>query len=131
MTKYFLGNRLFIKIFLWFWLAALLINVIFFVLPIFIQSQYFPGGWRNFTSTALKIYGSTAVEIYEKEGSKVLYNFLKKIENESEIKSYLVSPGFSEISTIPDPEVFQNLHNEALKNDLPQFQCRIRLFMVL
>ena len=78
MKNFLSDNRLFIKIFFWFWLATLLINGIFFVLPVIVSSEYFPGGWRVVTETALNIYGQSAAEIYERDGSEAAKNYLEK-----------------------------------------------------
>lgn len=122
MKNFLSDNRLFIKIFFWFWLATLLINGIFFVLPVIVSSEYFPGGWRVVTETALNIYGQSAAEIYERDGSEAAKNYLEKVESGAKVRSFLLNSENKEIANRDLPKNIDGIINRVLAKNEPQFE---------
>jgi signal transduction histidine kinase len=122
MKNYLSGNRIFIKIFLWFWLTFLLIAVIFFISPLLIQSNSLPGGWRATTTTALIIYGQTAAEIYEREGAESLKKYLERIETTSEFRGFLLNKEQKELSDRKLSADFYSILNRQNEKDEPLFE---------
>jgi signal transduction histidine kinase len=124
MKNILLGNRLFIKISLWFWLAGLIIGLVFFLAPIIAQSDYLGGGWQSTTNTALVIYGQTAADLYEREGSEALQKYLQRIETESEIKGFLLNSEKKEVSNREPQSDFQPLLRGDLQKNETQFEAK-------
>ena len=76
---------LFLKIFLWFWLAiALLIGVFSFV-SWTTQNEPFVRQWRIFIADSFNIQVETAGQIYQKEGQKGLDEYLARLKNSERI----------------------------------------------
>lgn len=122
MKNYLSGNKIFIKIFLWFWLTGLLIGLIFFLSPIVIQSDSLLGGWRATTTTALIIYGQTAADLYEREGAEELKKYLERIETDSKFRGFLLSLERKELSNRSLPNGFDTVLKRDLVKNEPQFE---------
>ena len=115
--------RLFLKIFLWFWLAmGLIVGALFLVTWSSNQSQNDPfrrqlqGGFTD----SLKTQTQTAVQIYESEGEKGLSQFLKRLDNSERI----VGTGFfingKQIVGGKLPAISANLMEKTLNSDAPE-----------
>lgn len=72
---------LFLKIFLWFWLAmALVIGALTFV-TWSTQTEPFNFRWQNSVLNAMNLYTETAAQIYENEGEEKAREFLRRIKS--------------------------------------------------
>jgi signal transduction histidine kinase len=77
---------LFLKIFLWFWLAtALVVGALTFVTWT-LQTEPFLNRWRYALGNAMNIYAATARQIYENEGERGVNEFFQKLKLSPEIK---------------------------------------------
>jgi two-component system sensor histidine kinase CpxA len=77
---------LFLKIFLWFWLAtALVVGVLTFI-TWSTQSEPFLNRWQYAVSNTMKVYAETAGQIYENEGAAGIEKFFQKLRISNEIK---------------------------------------------
>src|SRR5215213_3208364 len=77
---------LFLKIFLWFWLAtALVVGVLTFI-TWSTQSEPFLNRWQYAVSNTMKVYAETAGQIYENEGAAGIEKFFQKLKISNEIK---------------------------------------------
>ncbi len=76
---------LFLKIFLWFWLAiAMLIGVFTFV-SWTTQNEPFVRQWRNLVSDSFNIQVQTAAQIYQNEGQKGLDEYLGRLKTSERV----------------------------------------------
>ncbi|HLM01951.1 MAG TPA: ATP-binding protein [Pyrinomonadaceae bacterium] len=78
---------LFLKIFLWFWLAtALVVGVLTFI-TWSTQSEPFLNRWQQAVGNTMKVYAETARQIYENEGEAGIRDFLRNLRVSSEIRN--------------------------------------------
>jgi two-component system sensor histidine kinase CpxA len=95
---------LFLKIFLWFWLAtALVVGVLTFI-TWSTQSEPFLNRWQHAVRNTMSVYTEIARQIYENEGEKGIQDFFQKLKISSEIKNACLAskktnnPCFGELS---------------------------------
>ena len=82
---------LFLKIFLWFWLAtALVVGVLTFI-TWSTQSEPFLNRWQYAVGNTMSVYTEIARQIYENEGEKGIGDFFQKLKISSEIKNACVA----------------------------------------
>jgi signal transduction histidine kinase len=95
-------RSLFLKIFLWFGLAMVLVNVASFVTGVFTERQFHPQRRGPMAST-FGVYGQTAIEIYERDGPAALSSYLERVERASNIRAVVLDEGGAEVSgrTVP------------------------------
>ena len=113
---------IFLKIFLWFWLAIALIAGAIFVVNWSTQSESFVRQRRAWVKEVTTINAQTAVQIYESEGLDGLKLFLDRIKNRQRIngvglfgeKGNLIL-GDSELGKLTE------LFEQAVKTDDPEF----------
>jgi two-component system, OmpR family, sensor histidine kinase CpxA len=93
-------RSLFLKIFLWFGLAMVLVNVASFVTGVITErrSQFLSHGPM---STAFAVYAQTAAELFEKDGQAALASYLERIERASRIQAVLFNESGQEVSGRP------------------------------
>ena len=107
-------RSLFIKIFLWFWVAMALVGFAsflsavateshpFFDMPwlrflvrppleghLKMQSGSFTGHWISVMGNSLRLSGQTAVEIYERDGKTALFDYFNELERAVRIHFFL------------------------------------------
>jgi signal transduction histidine kinase len=81
---------LFLKIFLWFWLAtALVVGVLTFI-TWSTQSEPFLNRWQYAVGNTMSVYTEIARQIYENEGEAGILKFFQKLKISSEIKNACV-----------------------------------------
>jgi two-component system sensor histidine kinase CpxA len=82
---------LFLKIFLWFWLAtALVVGVLTFI-TWSTQSEPFLNRWQYAVGNTMSVYTEIARQIYENEGKTGIDSFCQRLEVSSEIKNACVT----------------------------------------
>ncbi len=86
MKNFFLENKLFLKIFLWFWLCFFLVISTFLLVTVILQNELGPTRSR---ASLVKIEAKAAGLIYENNGKESLKNFLEKSASENEIEGFL------------------------------------------
>ncbi len=127
-------RSLFIKIFLWFWVAMALISFASFLSavateshPLFampwlrflvpqrveghlkMQSGSFADHWISVTGNSLRLSGQTAVEIYEREGKTALLDYLNELERAVHIRFFLFNEQEEQLTQWPVPEAVRQL----------------------
>lgn len=90
-------RSLFLKVFLWFWLAMLLVIAALAVTSYLTRSEPQPRP-PQFIEGLMTAYARTAVETFEGEGPQALNSFLGRIESEGDIRSYLFDGGGRELA---------------------------------
>jgi two-component system sensor histidine kinase CpxA len=95
-------RSLFLKIFLWFALAMVLVNVASFVTGIITERQSQPFR-TNPMSPVFGVYAQTAVEIFERDGRAALAAYLERVERASHIRATLLDERGEEVAgrTVP------------------------------
>lgn len=84
-------RSLFLKIFLWFWLAVIVAGVATVAVTIFLPSQTFIVQAKNYFAFNLATTGKLGAGMYEKSGREALDAFLRQIETISSFRLYLIS----------------------------------------
>jgi two-component system, OmpR family, sensor histidine kinase CpxA len=110
-------NRIFIKIYLWFWLST----VVFMVTMISIDrlTQMGPPGENEFRQTmgkALSIYGQTCAEILENKNTASLKEFVGRLEESEGIRIFFYDNIGYEVTGRKGPEEFNNLGVLSVKS---------------
>jgi two-component system sensor histidine kinase CpxA len=82
-------RSLFLKIFLWFWLAMILVGLTFAVAAFTLRTDSVVLEWRAFAIDALTLYGQEAIEAMEKGNYSVLSEYLNQIEEKAKIRMFL------------------------------------------
>jgi two-component system sensor histidine kinase CpxA len=90
-------RSLFLKVFLWFWLAMVLVIAALAVTSYLTRSEPLPRP-PQFIESLMTAYSRTAVETFEREGPQALNSFLGRIEREADIRSYLFDAGGKELA---------------------------------
>jgi hypothetical protein len=100
-------RSLFVKIFGWFWLGMLVVNVALFFAFTLIRPTPSNRAWRDFP-----LLGSTAqkaAETYDREGQQALAEYLDAFEKNNGIESILLSDQAAELSGRAIPPGWQDL----------------------
>jgi two-component system sensor histidine kinase CpxA len=122
-------RSLFVKIFLWFWVAMALISFAsflsavateshpFFDMPwlrllirphikghLKMQSGSFTGHWISVAGNSLRLAGQTAVEIYERDGETALLDYFNELERAVRIRFFLFDEQNEQLTRWPIPE---------------------------
>jgi signal transduction histidine kinase len=90
-------RSLFLKIFLWFGLAMVLVNVASFVTGVITERQFHPPR-RNPVAPMFGLYAETAAEILERDGPAALADYLLRVERVSGIRATVLGEGGEEIA---------------------------------
>jgi signal transduction histidine kinase len=93
-------RSLFVKVFLWFWLATILSGVALFAIGFATQTGPAAGHrrrgaeeFRRFTGQALAVYGQTAAPLLERDGPAVLEDYTGRLEQTTDIRVVLFLRG--------------------------------------
>ncbi len=136
-------RSLFVKIFLWFWVAMALISFAsflsavateshsffampwlrFFVRPpieghLKMQSGSFSGHWMSVAGNSLRLAGQTAIGIYERDGKTTLLDFFNELERAVHIRFYLFDEQNVQLTGWPIPEEVRELSLRHLHDGL-------------
>jgi signal transduction histidine kinase len=95
-------RSLFLRIFLWFGLAMVLVNVASFALGIVVERRFQPPRTPPF-GPMMAIVGRTAVETYEREGQNALRGYLEQVHSVARIRAVLLGNNAEELSGLPQP----------------------------
>lgn len=90
-------RSLFLKIFLWFGLAMVLVNVASFVTGV-IAERHFHNLPPMELRAAFAVYAQTAVEVFEREGQSALAAYLERVESTSHISAVVFNEQGEEVS---------------------------------
>jgi len=95
-------RRLFLKIFLWYWLAtALMVPV--FVVSVWTTSRHEEPPFVRDVGNLLALHASNAVDTYERDGRDGLAAYLARVEQGSSLHTYLLDERGLEVTGRPVP----------------------------
>src|ERR1051326_5853497 len=94
-------RSLYLKIFIWFWLAMIIINVVLFVAFALTRPTPTRRSWRDLAQTGPN--AQKAVEIYEQSGASALSAALKATEKSSGVSATFFDETGKELSGRPVP----------------------------
>jgi two-component system sensor histidine kinase CpxA len=147
-------RSLFIKIFLWFWVAMALISFASFLSAVATESPPFfaipylarlivrpptqghlrikPGSYHRWFSVAgnsLRLSGQTAVQIYSHEGRAAFLHYVSELQRAVHIDYFVYNDRNEELSSGPVPEVVKDLalHHHKTGLDFKRTQTAIYL----
>src|SRR5688500_2010054 len=78
---------LFLKIFLWFWLAIALVVAVIFIVNWSTQSEPLVRQWQTFIGEAVNSNSLTAAQIYHNEGKKGLDEYLSRVVSNDRVNA--------------------------------------------
>jgi two-component system sensor histidine kinase CpxA len=114
-------RRVFIRIFLWFWLAMALVIVGLF-LSIFITERREQGPpWRGRSSALLGVYAQSAAEVFERDGKAALVAYLERVENASRVRAVAFNQDGEEITGRALPPRAREIAERARQSGSPEF----------
>jgi two-component system, OmpR family, sensor histidine kinase CpxA len=110
-------RRLFLKIFLWFWVSTSLVWSAFVLTAWFTESRPPMPPWHQDLENVVSVYGSIAVREYERGGPSALEAFLRSVDATASVRAYLFDVHGVEIERATAPErirngVFRFAHDE-------------------
>src|SRR5919108_565998 len=106
-------GRLFLKIFLGFWLAMFIGGSLVFLILFISGSEPLVARWNAIAGAAMAYYAQTAAETYEREGSAALISLFDRMQQENDIRAYLFAADGRELSGRDAPERVKNLARRA------------------
>ena len=112
-------RSLFVKIFLWFWLAMIVALVAFFLSVAVTRPERSNRPWRD-----LSLVGSSAqkaAETYDRDGPAALASYLEEFEQSNGIESVLLNDQGVTLSGHPIPGGWPELAGRAAKSKVTQF----------
>jgi len=90
-------RSLFLRVFLWFGLAMVLVNIASFATGIFAERRFQPP--RNHPLAPMTgLLAQTAVETFERDGPSALHSYLQRLENTSAVHAVLLNEQSESIS---------------------------------
>ena len=119
MNKKRTQNRLFIKIFLWFWLGFWLVSSVFLAVSYLTQTEF---AVARSTSLLVKTEARAAAEIFERGGSAALGEFLRKSADENGIEGFLFDSKGLELSGKTAPEIVLKAFQNAVVKDEMKYE---------
>jgi two-component system sensor histidine kinase CpxA len=90
-------RSLFLKVFLWFWLAMVLVIGALAVTSYLTRDRQMPRP-PQFVEGVMTAYSLNAVEIYEREGPAALDSFLQHMEREANVRAHLFDAAGAELA---------------------------------
>ena len=101
-------RSLFLRVFLWFGIAMVLVNVASFATGIFAERRFQPP--RNHPLAPMTgLLAQTAVETFERDGPTALHSYLQRLENTSSVRAVLLNDKGESISGEPVPPEMKSL----------------------
>ena len=91
-------RTLFLKIFLWFWLAMALVVVAIVVATVMAQSDPMVPPGRNMIANVLPFISQAAADTFDREGATALANYLNRLEQTAHIRAAMFNRQGEEIS---------------------------------
>jgi two-component system sensor histidine kinase CpxA len=121
-------RSLFLKIFVWFFLAMILVNVAWFVSVAFTRPTPTGRPWRDLTLVGS--YAQKASEVYEQGGKTALANYLAETERSSGIYAVVLDEQGEELSGRTVPLGTNELAGKATKSGETEFNFADRNSLV-
>ena len=114
-------QRVFIRIFLWFWLAMALVIAGMFLSFYIMERREQPPHWRGRHSALLGVYAQSAAEVFEREGKAALVAYLERIESASRIRAVIFKQDGEEITGRALPPRAEEMAERARLSGKQQF----------
>jgi two-component system sensor histidine kinase CpxA len=136
-------RSLFVKIFLWFWVAMALIAFASFLSAVATESHPFftmpwlrfvvrppveghlrmnsgslAGNWMSVAGNSLRLSGQAAVQIYERDGEKALRDYITELERAVRIRFFLFDGQKEQLTGQPIPEEVRELSSHRIEDGL-------------
>jgi signal transduction histidine kinase len=116
-------RSLFLKIFLWFGLAMVLVNVASFITGV-IAERRSQRPFPNPLTAAVGVYAQSAVDVFEKDGQPALSQYLERVEQASKVRAVLFTERGAEVSGRPQPPEANELFKKVSENNPFFFEVR-------
>src|SRR6476646_7344177 len=101
-------RSLFLRVFLWFGLAMVLVNVASFATGIFAERRFQPA--RNHPLAPMTgLLAQTAVDTFERDGPTALHSYLQRLETTSAVRAVLLNEKGESISGEAVPPELKSL----------------------
>ncbi|MGB7926460.1 MAG: ATP-binding protein [Pyrinomonadaceae bacterium] len=113
---------LFLKIFLWFWLAMALVGLALVISTATMQSEPVIERWRTVTGDALAIYAQAAGETLEREGNVALAAQLERFESRTRMRAFVVDAEGREVAGRGAPPGAKEVAARARQSGKPEFE---------
>jgi two-component system sensor histidine kinase CpxA len=91
-------RSLFLKIFVWFWIATALVSLALVVATATTHPGPLVARWRLMAGMAIALHGETAAEIYERHGPEALAAYFQRVERTAFIRSMLFDERGEEVA---------------------------------
>src|SRR5438552_14737350 len=102
-------QSLFLKIFLWFWLATGLVGLAFVLATATTRSETAGPPWRPLIDQAWSRYAGEAAGIFERGGAVALAGYLRSLEQALQSRLYFFNDRGEELSGQTPPSITQKL----------------------
>jgi two-component system sensor histidine kinase CpxA len=112
-------RSLFLKIFIWFWLAMILVNVALFAAVAITRPTPTGRSWRDLTMVGPN--AQNAGDIYDQGGRSTLLSYLQETEKSSGINAVFFDENGQELSGRPAPAGANELVAKAVKSGDTEF----------
>lgn len=96
--SFFGSRKLFFRIFLWFWLAMVLVSMAGLVLSVTSESGPLVSAWRQETGQSLKLFGQTALIRFREGGAEALHRFMSSVEDGQRARVLLLNAQGEELT---------------------------------
>lgn len=114
-------QRVFIRIFLWFWLAMALVIAGLFLSFFITERRELNPPWRGRQSALLTVYAQSAVDVFERDGKAALLAYLERIESTSRMRAVIFNADREEITGRSLPPRAEEMAERALQSGEQQF----------
>jgi two-component system sensor histidine kinase CpxA len=113
---------LFLKIFLWFWLAMALIVGVVLLVNWSTQSEPLARQWQTFIGESMNVNSQTAIQIYENEGARGLEEYLERLNSRQRVNAVaMFDDQKKRIAGNLDLAGTKDLFERTMKSDEPEF----------
>jgi signal transduction histidine kinase len=114
-------RSLFLKVFLWFWLAMVVVITTFAVMTHLTRSQemFRP---PQFIDAVLSVYGRNAVAAFERDGAAGLEENLRRVKEETGARSQLFDAGGAELTGADAPQRVREVAAQVARTGTPFFR---------
>lgn len=112
---------LFLKIFLWFWLAMALVVGAFALVSWVMQAEPMRRQWQSIVSDTINVHAQTAAQIYEGEGESGVETFLHRINGSERIVGVAFYQNEQQVAGDAFPERVQALVRKTISSGKIEF----------
>lgn len=113
-------RTLFLKIFIWFWLAMLLVVVAIVIASDAAQSGAVPLAAQNFARNTLPVFAQVAADTFERGGRQSLADYLDRLERRTRIRTTVFGVNGVEVSGREVPAEARQLAARVEANGMPE-----------